>query len=98
MNEGHLTVIAKIVAKTDKKELVKSELLKLIDKTRSEKGNLKYDLHRDNVDQNVFLMYENWINRNMWQNHMETLHIQKFKKATEGAIEEFTVYEMTQIR
>ncbi|WGK64968.1 putative quinol monooxygenase [Croceiramulus getboli] len=97
MEKEHLTIVAKIVAKSSEKDLVKSELLKLVELTRSEKGNIQYDLHEDNLDQNIFLMYENWTNREVWQNHMETSHIEKFQIATEGAIEEFTVREMTQI-
>ena len=41
-----LTIVADIVAKEDKAELVKSELLKLIDVTRAEEGCLQYDLHQ----------------------------------------------------
>ena len=45
---GKLTIIATIVSKEDKIELVKSEMIKLIDKTRVEDGCINYDLHQDN--------------------------------------------------
>ena len=41
----------------EKIELVKSELLKLIDITRAENGCINYDLHQDNENKNLFLFY-----------------------------------------
>ena len=46
-----LTIVADIVAKQDKIELVKSELLKLIEPTLAEEGCINYDLHQDNNNQ-----------------------------------------------
>ena len=65
MDDEKLTIIAKIVAKTNKRNLVKSELLRLVDPTRNEKGNLNYDLHQDVNNPDLFLMYENWKSREL---------------------------------
>jgi len=92
-----LTIVANIKAKADKVELVKSELLKLIDITRAEKGCINYDLHQDNDNPSHFLFYENWESRDLWQAHMDNQHLKDYLDATEGAVEEFTVNEMTQI-
>jgi quinol monooxygenase YgiN len=40
-----LIIVANIIANPDKVELVKAELLKLIDITCAETGCIKYDLH-----------------------------------------------------
>lgn len=92
-----LTIVANITAKIDQVELVKSELLKLIDVTRAEKGCINYDLHQDNENANHFLFYENWDSRELWQQHMNTQHIKDYMTATEDAVEEFTLNEMTVI-
>ncbi len=92
-----LTIIANIKAKVDQVELVKSELLKLIDVTRAEKGCINYDLHQDNENATHFLFYENWESRELWQQHMDTQHIKDYMTATDGAVEEFTLNEMTVI-
>lgn len=92
-----LTIVANIKAKADKTELVKSELLKLIDITRAEEGCLNYDLHRDNENPAHFLFYENWESRELWQKHMGNAHLKEYLAATEGAVEEFTVNEMSRI-
>lgn len=92
-----LTIVANIKAKTDSIELVKSELLKLIDTTRAEEGCINYDLHQDNANPASFLFFENWESRELWQAHMANTHLADYVKATEGAVDEFTVSEMTQI-
>ena len=50
-----LTIIANIVANEDKVEVVKAELLKLIDTTRAEEGCINYDLHQDNENLRISL-------------------------------------------
>lgn len=97
MNNQNLTIVAKVVAKTDKRELVKRELLKLIDITRAEEGCINYDLHQDNDDKNVFLFFENWTSRELWQKHMNNSHLADYSKATEGAVDTFVLNEMIQI-
>ena len=97
MTNQKLTIIAKILAKEEKRELVKNELLKLIDITRAEEGCINYDLHQDNENPNLFLFFENWTNRDLWQIHMNNAHLSKYMKATDGAIEEFILHEMTQV-
>ena len=92
-----LTIVANIKAKADKIELVKTELLKLIGITRAEKGCINYDLHQDNENPAHFLFYENWASRDLWQTHMGNTHLKEFMAATEGAVEEFTLNEMSHI-
>lgn len=97
MSNKRLTIVARILAKEEKRELVKTELLKLIRPTRAEEGCINYDLHQDEQNPNLFLFYENWENRTLWQQHMNKAHLAAYIKATEGAVEEFVVHEMTQI-
>jgi quinol monooxygenase YgiN len=92
-----LTVIANIKAKSDKIDLVKEELIKLIDITCDEEGCLQYDLHQDNNNPAHFMFYENWKSRELWQTHMGRQHLKDYAAATDGAVEEFTLLEMTHI-
>ncbi|WP_298532850.1 putative quinol monooxygenase [uncultured Algibacter sp.] len=97
MANQKLTIVARILAKEEKRELVKTELLKLIDITKAEKGCINYDLHQDNENENLFLFFENWENRDLWQTHMGNSHLAEYLKATNGAVKEFTLNEMTHI-
>ena len=97
MTNQKLTIVAKILAKEEKREFVKNELLKLIEVTRVEEGCINYDLHQDNENENLFLFYENWESRELWQKHINNAHLAEYKKATDGTLEEFVLNEMTQI-
>lgn len=92
-----LTIVAHITAVADETELVKAELEKLIPDTLLEKGCIQYDLHQDNDDPTKFLFFENWESRDLWQAHMKAPHLAAHRQATEGAIAEVTIQEMTQI-
>ena len=93
-----LTIVASIKAKSDQVDLVKAELKKLIAVTLAEDGCINYDLHQDNENPAYFLFYENWESRELWQKHMNSQHLKDYVVATEGAVEEFTVNEMTNIK
>lgn len=90
-----LTIVARIEAKKDKVDLVKSELIKLIEPTRKEQGCLQYDLHQENENPAIFIFYENWENRELWKIHMNNDHLKAYIEATDGAVENFTVNEMS---
>ncbi len=92
-----LTIIARIEAKKDKVELVKAELLKLIEPSLKENGCLQYDLHQDNKNPEIFTFFEKWETRDLWCNHMNNDHLKAYVKATDGAVDVFTVNEMSQI-
>ncbi|NIA68597.1 antibiotic biosynthesis monooxygenase [Pelagibius litoralis] len=92
-----LTIVANINARADKVELVKAELQKLIVITRAEDGCIQYDLHQDNENPAHFLFFENWESRELWQTHMNAPHLAAYMAATEGAVEAFTLNEMTKV-
>ncbi|WP_136443883.1 putative quinol monooxygenase [Pacificoceanicola onchidii] len=92
-----LTIVANIKANADKIDLVKAELEKLIEITRAEEGCINYDLHQDNENPAHFMFYENWESRELWQTHMSAPHLAAYMAATEGAVAEFTLNEMSVI-
>lgn len=93
----NLTIVANITANPGKTDLVKAELEKLIAITRAEDGCLTYDLHQDNDNPAHFMFYETWESRELWQAHMQAPHLAAYMAATEGAVAEFTLHEMTLI-
>jgi quinol monooxygenase YgiN len=94
---ANLTIVANIIAKADKVEFVKAELLKLIDITRAEEGCINYDLHQDNDNPAHFVFYENWTSRELLQKHLDNQHLKDYVAATDGAVESFVLNEMTKI-
>ena len=92
-----LSVVANIKANPDQIDLVKAELGKLIAITRAETGCINYDLHQDNDNPAHFMFYEIWASRELWQTHMSAPHLAAYMEATDGAVAEFSLNEMTQI-
>lgn len=92
-----LIIVASIHAKKGQEARVLAELEKLVAPTRVETGCVQYDLHRDNDDPAHFLFYEIWENRELWQQHMNAAHLTAYMQATEGAVETFTLNEMTKV-
>jgi quinol monooxygenase YgiN len=92
-----LIILARIEANNDKVERVKAELLKLIEPTLKETGCIQYHLHQDNEKPSVFVFYEIWESRALWQQHLNSVHILEHRSAVDGAISSFTLNEMTHL-
>ena len=92
-----LVVVARIEAKEDKVEFVKSELIKLIEPTHKERGCIRYDLHQDNENPALFLFFEEWESRELWQAHIESRHLKAYINTTEASLESFYVHEMSKV-
>lgn len=92
---SNLTIVAHVHAKPGQVDRVKTELRKLIPITRAERGCVQYDLHQNNEDPTHFMFFENWESRELWQAHMNAPHLSAYLKATEGAVAELTIHEMS---
>jgi len=92
-----LTIVAKITTVAGHSEAVKTALTNLIAPTRAEAGCIQYDLHQDTTDPDIFLFFELWESRSLWQDHMNSPHIKANGPATEGLIASVELNEMTQI-
>ncbi|EAT59963.1 MULTISPECIES: putative quinol monooxygenase [Chlorobium] len=92
---SNLTLVAKVVAKNESVELVKSELLKLVALAREEEGCIKYFCHEDNSDPAVFIFYEIWESPALLEKHMNTEGFKAYQKAVDGHIAEKVFNKLT---
>lgn len=92
-----LTILAQITAAPGKEALLRAELEKLVAPTRAEDGCIQYDLHVDNDAPGFFVFYETWQTRDLWQAHMNAPHLVAYSNATQGAVANFVLNEMTMI-
>ena len=92
-----LTVIANVYAKFEKVDVVKAELEKLAEATSRVEGCISYAMHQNHHNPAHFIFYENWKDRETWENNSRAFHSDEYRKATEGAIEDFVVNEMSQL-
>lgn len=87
-----LTVVAKIKVKAGAQHHIHHELQHLVKPTSAEEGCINYDLHRSIEDPSLFLVYENWTSRDVWEKHMQSDHIKAFQSNTDGAIESWELF------
>jgi quinol monooxygenase YgiN len=92
-----LTIVARIEAKADSVDKVQTALLKLIEPTRQEQGCLQYELHQDNENPQVFIFYENWDSRQLWQSHMNNDHLKAYMAETDDLVSSFILNEMNKV-
>ena len=97
MNNQKISIVARISAKEEKREFVKAELIKLVGFSKSDEGCINYDLHQDNENPNLFVVYENWENKDALQKHASSKHFVNYVELTKDAVEEFIVHEMNHI-
>jgi len=92
-------VLARITARSDKTEEVKSLLLGLVGETRKENGCISYQLLQNNANPSDFTFVEEWASDSDIDNHFTTGHVQDaFSKAAsllakEPDIQRFSVIE-----
>jgi len=92
-----LTIVAKLTASDGHAEAVKTALTALIAPTRVEAGCIQYDLHQDTTNPHVFLFFEIWETRDLWQDHLASAHITAHKAKNGSLIESAEILEMTQV-
>lgn len=93
----NLVIIARIEANAGKESQVRTALSNLIEPTLKEAGCIQYDLHQDNDNPALFLFYEVWESRELWQDHLKSPHIVANQTATEGAVASVVIREMTKL-
>ena len=92
---SELILVAKVVAKKESVELVKSELLKLVAFAREEEGCKTYLCHEDNNNPAVFMFYEVWESQALLEKHMTTEGFKVYQKAVDGHIAEKVFNQLT---
>ena len=97
MKKRKLTVLALIKAKEGMEETVRTELLSLVNPTRSEPGCINYDLHQAPDDKSLFIFYENWKSKEDLDRHLEMPYLKAFLEKAGNILEkpvEITLLEM----
>ncbi|MDX5593477.1 putative quinol monooxygenase [Pseudovibrio sp. SPO723] len=73
-----IIIVAEIISKPGEIENLKAEVLKLIEPSRAEPGNISYELHRDLEDDNKLVMIEQFKDEEAFQKHAASEHFQSF--------------------
>jgi quinol monooxygenase YgiN len=77
MTAKPVTVVARIKATPGKEAQVREELMSLLGPSRKDDGCINYDLHQGSDNAAQFLFHENWVNRELLDQHLKQPHLQQ---------------------
>ena len=70
------TIIGTVVAKPETREELYRILMAQVPPTHAEAGCVSYDFHCDTADPNVFVFYENFVDRDALELHLKKPYLQ----------------------
>jgi quinol monooxygenase YgiN len=76
MSKQVLRVVARIIARPDKIEELKTLLIQLIEPTRQEEGCLQYELLQNQDDPTDFTFVETWTTKSALDAHLASANVQ----------------------
>lgn len=81
------------------KDELHSQLSSIVELSRAESGNIRYDLHQDQLNKNSFVFYEVWEDETALNTHKTSQHFQDFfafvnKHATDVTIKNLSLFEL----
>ena len=79
-----IKITAIVTVKPDRRQELLDVFRQLVAASRSEEGNIRYDLHQDRQNENRFVFFENWRNQAAVDEHNASTHFQNFLQAIEG--------------
>ncbi|WP_159564155.1 putative quinol monooxygenase [Budvicia diplopodorum] len=95
MNE--ITIVATLTVKSAYQTALVSELKKLVDSSRAEKGCLQYDLHQDNQNPLVYVFIERWASQAIVDAHNQSAHFVAFGQFADGKVDSLAINLMAKI-
>ncbi len=81
-----LRVIARVKARADKVDELRSVLSSLVEPTRKEPGCLSYNLLQNNEDPTDFTLVEEWESNKALESHLATKHFKDVQVKLSGLV------------
>ena len=97
MNDFFLLVV--LYAKEGQEDQLRADLAALVEPSRKDEGNLRYELFADQSDARRFVFVEHWADAaSREKHHTESKHIRYFEAHGISAVEKYeAVYKLDQI-
>lgn len=91
---SEIVINAILKAKPGTEDLLRTELLNLIEASRAEAGCIQYTLHESTEYKDTFVFYEQWKDEKALAFHLETDHYKHYRQQTEQLFEKREVYRL----
>ncbi len=94
-----LFVLVILQAKKGREEALQRDLIAVVEPSRRDEGNLRYELFVDKSDEHRFVFLEHWASPEAQEkHHRETEHIRRFQESGSQNVEKIEVfYQLRQI-
>lgn len=93
-----LVIVAVLYAKQGQEGQLPTDLIALVEPSRQEEGNLRYELSVDQNDSRRFVFVEHWTDAAAREkHHTQSKHILHFHSHGVGAVEKSEVYKLDRI-
>ena len=89
-----IIINAVLKAKSGKGELLRNELLNLVETSRVEDGCIQYTLHESVENKDTFVFYERWKDEEALAFHINTDHYKYCSQQTEQLLEKQELYRL----
>jgi quinol monooxygenase YgiN len=86
MPDDALAMVVEFRAAPGRSEALRQALLALVGPTRTEDGCLRYDLHADESDPDVYAFYEVWASGEAHAAHDRTSHVATFRASRDDLL------------
>ncbi|MGX9134157.1 putative quinol monooxygenase [Rummeliibacillus sp. JY-2-4R] len=96
MSKGSIIVTAILKPKEGLEERLLLELKKVQAASRQETGCITYNLHKS-VDENTFVLYEEWVNNEAMEEHIRSNHYQEYRENISVILSNRQVYKLKAI-
>lgn len=78
-----ITIVVYVYGYEDKIEELRNELYQLVMPTKLEEGNITFTMCLDEQDPCKFVFFEQYVNEEEFQRHLNSSYVQKFSKNCE---------------
>lgn len=89
-----ITINAILTAKPGKEDALREELIKVVHASREEEGCISYTLHESTENPETFVFYENWLDEDALNRHIESHHYKNYRKNIETLVQKREVYRL----
>ena len=86
-------VIVSLYAKAGQEQDLRRDLIAVVDPSRQDEGNLRYELFGDRKDPRRFVFVEHWASEDAQQkHHTQTAHIRRFQERGSRNVEKMEIF------
>lgn len=90
---GELFLVVALYAKEGHEKALRRDLLAVVEPSRSDPGNLRYEMFEDQSDPRRFVFFEHWATEEMQhKHHTNTAHIRSFQEHGSANVEKIEVF------